>query len=126
MVTWPLDGDGAAQMRNLAAQGYVSRQVVGVKVVNHGRSPMRVQRWSVIGVGTDLTYTPIEDSVGPNLPEDLPAGANGTWFVDLMPVKAALVTTAEVLGQETRSIRIVVELGTGKTLVTAGALPITA
>lgn len=50
LVTWPLDGDGAAQ-RNLVAQGYVSRQVVGVKVVSHGRPPVRVQRWSVIGVG---------------------------------------------------------------------------
>lgn len=123
LVTWPVEGDGVEQVRRLAAQGMAPQPVVGVKVINYGRSPVRVERWGIIDDGSGTTYTPIKDSIGPDLPHDLPAGASATWVVDMIVIKNSLETTAEVLGKPLRSIRGSVETGTGKKLVSQEWMP---
>ena len=65
----------------LMKEGYTQR-VIGVKVVNHGRAPTRAQSWSVKCLESGGSFTPIGDSIGPQLPYDLAPQTNETWAVD--------------------------------------------
>ena len=71
-----------------------------------------------------MSYTPIGDSIGPTLPYDLAAQANETWVVDLHAAYALVHTTAATFKRNPEPVRVLVELGTGKTLVSKKSLVI--
>ena len=107
----------------LATEGYTQR-VIGVKVVNHGRAPTRVQRWSVKCMKSGIALAPMADAIGPKLPYDLAPQANETWVVDFQAAYALVHATAKTFDQRPEPVRVVVELGTGKTLVSKETLMI--
>lgn len=72
MAVGPVPDDRA--LARLAHEGF-TRPVIGVKVVNHGRAPAWVERWVLkCHGGFGLSYTPVTDSYGSDLPQDLPRG----------------------------------------------------
>lgn len=123
LVTWPLNNSSVEQVDALASQGLHPQRIIGVKVVNHGRAPARVQRWSVTGIGGGIILSPpVANGVGPSLPHDLAAGANAVWVVDIHAVAAAAAASNEVLNQQTELVRVTAELDTGKTLSSKEAM----
>ena len=125
LVTWSPSDDHVQHMRILAAQGMGPVPVIAVRVVNYGRAPMRVMRWSVNGIGGGATATPLGESIGPSLPHDLPAGSSEIWAVDLHWIMSVAETSSEVLGAGTKELRVSVETGTGKALKARKAFRLT-
>jgi hypothetical protein len=70
-----------AWMKSLAEQGY-GQPLVAVHVSNVGRMPVTVQRWS-IKYTRGVAVTPVDDSIGKDLPYRLKAGESQTWAVAL-------------------------------------------
>jgi hypothetical protein len=110
-------------LARLTGESY-THPVIGVKVINCGRAPARVQNWSVKCIDAGVALTPVGDSIGPELPHDLPAGANETWVVDLRSARAMVHASATATHGRTEPVRVVVELGTGKILVSSKSLSI--
>ncbi len=81
-------------LKDLAAQGF-GRRVVAVEVINVGRQPVTVQKWSLASQ-RGASISPLGDSIGPGLPYRLEAGDSTTWAVDMSQV-AAFVETCKVL-----------------------------
>jgi hypothetical protein len=122
LIAGPPSDNAFRTVARLAKEGY-PRPVIGVKVINHGRAPARVQKWSLKCMAAGVAYTPIGDSIGPTLPHDLPAQASETWVVDLQFARA-LVHTAATSERNPEPVRVIVELGTGRTLVSRKSLPV--
>lgn len=124
LVSGPPGTDPFGSLARLAEQGY-TLPVIGVKVVNYGRAPVRVERWSVKCMNADIALLPPRDeSIGPELPHDLPAGANGTWVIDLQLARSLAHAAAATFEQKPEPVHVVVELGTGKTLVSKDSLSV--
>jgi hypothetical protein len=69
-----------------------------------------------------FAFTPIGDSIGPKLPHDLSAQANKTWVVDMQSARALVHATAATVERNPEPVRVIVELGTGKTLISKHSL----
>jgi len=123
LVYWSPKDDPIGQLARLASQGEDPKPVIGVRVINHGRAPTRIERWSIAGIGAGVSLTPLTDQYGPQLPHDLAPGANAVWVTDIRQVAKAITTSAEVLDAETKSVYVRAELGTGKVLRSAKRLP---
>ncbi|NMI00866.1 hypothetical protein [Pseudonocardia acidicola] len=125
LVTWPPSKGGASNIRHLAEQGMKPTPALAVKVVNHGRAPLRVERWSVKEEPSGIKYTPLAGGfVGPELPHDLPAGANAIFALDMEVVQRGAYASAATFGTKNASVVVQVELGTGKMLTAKGRLPV--
>lgn len=123
LVTGPASAAIFETFDRLAKEGYTQR-VIGVKVVNHGRAPTRVQRWSVKCAQSGISVTPIGDTIGPTLPYDLAPQTSETWVVDFQTAYALVHATAQTFHHSPEPVHVIVELGTGKTLVSRESLVI--
>jgi hypothetical protein len=104
------------------AQGLGGKEVLAVEVVNHGRSQVTVAKYALCTEGGSLSYRPVGDTVGPELPFRLQAGESATWYVDMDDVDALAGSEVEVLKNRPRAAYIEVTLGTGKTVRTKRSL----
>jgi hypothetical protein len=95
--------------------------VIGVIVRNTGRAPIRVQRWGITCPGA-ATFHPLADSIGPDLPATIEAGAQEMWVVDLHPAVALSQAYGAALQQQPPPVRGLVEMGTGRTLTSPTSL----
>jgi hypothetical protein len=72
LITWPRKDSTGERLAGLRNQGITSTEVIGVKVVNRGRAPTRVERWTVTWIGDSISFTPLAGQVGPELHTTLP------------------------------------------------------
>ncbi len=124
MATGSPSEDVPVPLEQLRHQGF-DRPVIGVKVVNRGRAPTRVERWSVQVKGDGGTsLTPIGNLVGPPLPYDLPPGSSATWVTDLQNATALAHADAATFGGKLNPVYVVAELGTGRRLTSQNTLAV--
>ena len=81
LVSIPVTAGTPPNRARLAQEGF-TQSVVGVTVTNMGRLPVRIQRWSIQCAANGTAYVPLADSIGPDLPHVLEAGAQETGVVD--------------------------------------------
>jgi hypothetical protein len=124
MVTAPATQDRVTQdwVRELAEQGYV-RPVFAVRVRNIGRLPVTVAGWSIT-TSRGISFTPLGESIGPQLPHRLEAGTSETWAVTGDRVAALIEATKGTFNLATLTIGGRVELAGGRTRVTAQSIRI--
>jgi hypothetical protein len=110
-------------LNDLIAEGFTTREVLGVRATNIGRVPATVSRYSVALSRGGFAFTPIGDAMGPDLPYRLEPGESATWYADMQDARA-LVTASRAVASVSRSVRMTVELGTGDKITTKRRLDV--
>ena len=106
----------------LEQQGY-TEAVIAIEVVNRGRLPTTVDRWT-IRFGNGAAYLNPGDLQNPPLPHRLEPHTNATWYApveNLVLLRAAFVD----MGQDAATIRGVIDLGTQDSVVSRNTLIVT-
>ena len=102
----------------LRRQGIDGTPVIGVKVVNHGRASVTVDRISVHHHGGGMAYTPVGQLIGPELPYRLEAGTNASWYVPEEIAHRLAHASREALGETITGVYLTASLATGKSIET--------
>ena len=119
----PVDREGrSAGLQQLRSQGIGGPEVIGIRVTNHGRAPLIVERVSVHSRGGSLSLVPISELTGSPLPRRIDPGANESWFVDLDWALPLMQASREVLKERVSGLYMAAELGTGRSVETAHTL----
>jgi len=110
-------------LSQVLGEGFTGTDVLAVTVINIGRAPVVVERYSVVLEGAGLSFTPMGDAIGASLPHELQPGRSETWYAEMGSVRA-LVSSAAAIDVHGHSISMTVELGTGHTKKTPTRLRI--
>lgn len=81
-------------------------------VINIGRAPVVIERYSVVLEGAGPSFTPMGDAIGASLPHELQPGRSETWYAEMESVRA-LVSSAAAIDEHGHAISMTVELGIG-------------
>lgn len=100
-------------LSKVRGEGFTDTDVLAVTVINIGRSPVVIERYSVVLEGAGLSFTPMGDAIGASLPHELQPGRSETWYAEMDSVRA-LVSSAAAIEVHGREISMTVELGTGQ------------
>ena len=103
-------------LRRFAADNGYDRRVIGVRVINYGRTAARVQSWGIKLKTAGVSFKPLDDSIGPELPHVLEPGAQETWVVDIERAVRLASVTAATFKRPEEPLYGIVELSTGKAL----------
>lgn len=103
-------------------QETVGPPVFGIKVINHGRAPLSVERVALCTRGGVMQFIPIGDVLGPELPYPLEPGTNASWYVTEDNAARLAHTSRQVLGESVTGVYMTAQLGTGKTVRTPQTL----
>lgn len=102
-------------LSRLRSQGFDGPEVVGVSVTNVGRAPVRIDRYGVQLVEGGMSFLPVGDALGPELPFRLPPGETETWYAKVDDARALVFATRGVVRRVSNDVRMTVDLGTGDT-----------
>lgn len=117
--TGPVRRDGArVDLRHLRDQGIAGREVIGVQVTNVGRAPVQVERIAVQAQGGRMSFVPLRDRIGPDLPHSLQPGTNATWYASFEDAALLASSSREVLRDSVTGVFMTVQLGDGRTIRT--------
>lgn len=120
LVTSDAGNDAGESLENAAAQFPEGRFVIGVKVVNTGRSPLQVARWA-IRIDPDGTSLQPTQASGAEVPHDIPVGETAVLLTELQHVQR-FVSAAK--GAASQPPRIVLTVSSGaRTYVTRPIAP---
>lgn len=97
-------------------------EVVGVQVTNHGRAPVIVESVSLRPRGGSMSFVPIGERIGPELPHKLEPGANASWFLDHAHAVRLTEASRSAAGEKVSGVYMAAQLGTGKTIKTKRTL----
>lgn len=113
-------------LRNVIAEGFTGREVLGITVTNIGRAPVTVTKYWAVLIRGALSFSPIGGQIGSPLPFRLQPGESESWYVDMLDVNALVTTAAAVRkkGKFRRKVCMSVELGTGDIKKTYGYLSV--
>jgi len=100
-------------LSQVRAEGFTGEEVIGISVTNIGRSPVRVDRYSVELTRGGMSFSPIGDAVGPELPFRLPPGESETWYARHSDALRLLHSMRSIGRAPSRTVRMSVQLGTG-------------
>lgn len=106
----------------LRKQGMTGIEVVGVQVTNHGRAPVIVESVSLRPRGGSMSFMPIGERIGPELPHKLDPGANASWFLDHAHAVRLAEASRSAAGEKVSGVYMAAQLGTGKTIKTKRTL----
>lgn len=113
---------GGFDMASLRSQGGVGSEVVGVQVTNHGRLPVTVEAISLEPRGGKLSYMPVADRIGPDLPHAVAPGTNASWYMPREHATNLVASSREVLGEQVTSVYGRAKLATGRSVDTKNDL----
>jgi hypothetical protein len=105
-------------LSSLRRQGFGGEEVVGIRVVNHGRAPVTIGRIVVHARGGRVTLNPVGDLIGAPLPHVLEPGTNENWYVAAADAIRLVTSSREILNDSVSGIYMTAELGTGKVVRT--------
>lgn len=111
-------------LSSLRSQGFGGQEVVGIRVVNHGRAPVTIGRIVVHAQGGSVTLNPVGNLVGAPLPHVLQPGTNENWYVAAADAIRLATSSREILNDSVSGIYMTAELGTGKVVRTRELLKI--
>lgn len=96
-------------------QGWNGAEVLGVRVINPGRTRLQVASISVQDVEGKMGLTkPRGNALSPSLPCWVEPGTQETWYVEAEDARMLAATAASVADRRPGPLRMVVELGTGR------------
>jgi hypothetical protein len=109
-------------MDSMRDQGWTGPDVLAIEVTNVGRQRAKVTRYGFRQVKGHLgiVYNNPGD-LNPSLPEWIEPGESATWYAELEDAVALVRVTHAKKPVPLGRMRMYVELGTGKTLVTRNA-----
>lgn len=113
----------ASDLTQVRGEGFTGTDVLAVTVINVGRAPVVIERYSVVLDGTGLSFTPMGDAIGESLPHELQPGRSGRWYAEIDSVRA-LISSADAIDVHGSAVSMTVELGTGQTKKTPTSLRI--
>ena len=87
-----------------------------------GRAPVVVERVSVATRGGGMSLTPVGDRIGPDMPYNLQAGSNASWYVGLDSAVTLAASSRDVLSENVTGVYMTADLGIGKTIETRQTL----
>ena len=117
-----VDRDGAPKRVNtMRSHGWDGPEVLAIEVINVGRATLTVTGYSIHAVGTGMSYSPIGDRIGRELPFRLEPGEAETWYADMQDARA-LVHSLAALGKSATRVNMSVSLGTRQELKTPTSL----
>lgn len=106
----------------LRKQGMTGTEVVGVQVTNHGRAPVIVESVSLRPRGGSMSFVPIGERIGPELPHKLEPGANASWFLDHAHAVRLADVSRSTAREKVSGVYMTAQLGVGKTIKTKRTL----
>jgi len=124
-LTAPVKGDWSKMLRQLAQQGY-GTPCLAAEVSNVGRLAVDVVRCTAV-FSNGMAFDPASHPANPPRDTRLDHGQAKTWFVELVPLQAAVDAAAAVgLAKSAgpQEVRMRVELGTGRFVTTRECLTI--
>jgi hypothetical protein len=104
-------------MSSVRGEGFTGEEVVGIEVVNVGRQRVRVKGYSVKLVRGPMSFRPLGEAIGPELPHWLEPGEAETWYATRQSAEALIYATRGI-DKSARGIRMAVLLGTGEEITT--------
>jgi hypothetical protein len=110
------------EVSRLREQGIDGPEVVGVQVTNHGRAPVTVEQVSLRARGGAMSFVPITERLGPELPYRLEPGTNAAWYVTADNAVRLAKSSRDVLREQVTGVYMTAQLGTGKTIETSETL----
>lgn len=93
--------------------GFDGLEVIGVSVTNVGRAPVRIDGYGVELVKGAMSFLPVGDAIGPDLPFRLPPGETETWYAKADDARALVYATRGIQTGVSDDVRMMVKLGTG-------------
>lgn len=119
----PVRADGRGlDLDGLRRQNMSGFEAVGIQVTNHGRAPVIVENVKLLPRVGAMSFIPIGERVGPDLPYKLEPGANASWFLGLHHATKLAATSREILNERVSGVYMTAQLGTGKTVRTRQTL----
>lgn len=111
LITVDATKDRGDSLIRSAAQLPPGCPVVGVKVVNAGRAPFHIAGWAVRADPSRVSFVVMGNQIfGPDIPHDLPPGADAIFLTDLLNARA-LASASEAA--ENRPQRVVITVSSG-------------
>lgn len=113
-------------MGSMRDQGWAGPDVLAIEVTNVGRQRAKIIRFG-LRQGKKQAGIVYNDpgALNPPLSEWIEPGESATWYADLQDAVALVRATAATSRRASGRMRMYVELGTGKTLVTRNAARLT-
>lgn len=105
-------------LSSLRSQGFGGEEVVGIRIVNHGRAPVTIGRVVVHAQGGRVRLNPVGNLIGAPLPHLLQPGTNENWYVEAADAMRLATSSREILNDSVTGIYMTAELGTGKVVKT--------
>lgn len=93
------------------------QQLLAIEVTNVGCLRVRVSKYSAELWRGGLSFSPIGEAIGKDLPHRLEPGDSETWCAE-MEDAVRLVDSMHSLGKPARGVLVTVTLGTGKKVTT--------
>lgn len=119
----PVSRDGqplnADQLRSQGADG---PEMIGIQVTNHGRMPISIESVALHTRGGSMTYMPIGDRIGPDLPFKVEPGTNQSWYMPIRNAQALASTSRDIAKEPVTGVYARAHLGTGKSVDTPQTL----
>lgn len=123
VVSVPVPANGKRlDLSGLREQGLGGFEAVGIQVTNHGRAPVIIESVKLLPRGGAMTFLPISERVGPDLPHKLEPGANASWFLSYDHAVRLAEASRQVLREDVNGVYMTAQLGTGKTIKTRRTL----
>ena len=93
-------------------KGWDGPEVLAFEVLNVGRATLTATGYSIYAVGTGMSYSPIGDQIGRELPFRLEPGEAETWQADLQDARALVHSLAAAIGKSATRVNMSVGLET--------------
>lgn len=111
-ATGPVGRNSAPRrIDSMRSQGWDGPEVLAIEVINVGRVTVTIRSYSVIAIGSGMSYTPIGNAIGKALPFRLEPGESETWYSDVQDAHA-LVRSVREIGKSATHVNMSVGLGT--------------
>ena len=97
-------------------------EVIGIAVTNVGRAPVRIDKYGAELVRGGMSFHPLRDAIGPDLPFRLPPGETETWYARMQDARTLIYATERIRSDVSPDVRMLVTLGTGDDIKTRGSV----
>ncbi|GAA4717880.1 hypothetical protein APR04_003094 [Promicromonospora umidemergens] len=101
------------RLDQLASGGFAGEEVIGIAVTNVGRATVRIDKYGVALVRGGVSFHPLGNSIGPDLPFRLPPGETETWYARMQDAWKLIHATKGIHSDVSPDVRMLVTLGTG-------------
>lgn len=110
-------GQGS-RLDRLREQGFNGEEIIGIQVTNHGRAPVTVENIALCPRGGLTRFVPVGQRIGPDVPYQLEAGTNASWYMTFDHAHNLVRASRNALDEPVTGVYMTATLGTGKEIQT--------